>query len=412
MNMTRHIRTPLPHLILGLLALQLAGCSESESQPTDSAMPVQQVTVIELLPQDLPAQFEYVGRLEASREVEIRPRITGLIEQRLFEEGSHVEAGQPLFQLDSAPFVARKRVAEAALAEANARLIQAEREVKRLTPLVKALAVSQRDLDDARSTRELNRAGVAAARAELAQAQLDLDYTRVDAPIAGRIGRALQAEGSFVSPTSGPLANLARIDPLYVRFSIAENEQLAIDRQLAEGSLTLPPPDQRRVEVQLADGTIYPLTGPVDFSDYRTDPQTGAYDRRATLPNPDARLSPGQFVKVRIKGGVLPNALAVPQRAVQEDANGKFVYVVGQGEKGMTIAQSKPVEVGQWVDSPDSTEGERLWVIRSGLSAGDQVVIEGTARIFFPGMPIQPQPPVDKTAETSSSAKASSGGER
>ncbi|MCW8881512.1 MAG: efflux RND transporter periplasmic adaptor subunit, partial [Sedimenticola sp.] len=243
---------------------------------------------------------------------------------------------------------------------------------------------------------------------ELSQAQLDLDYTRVESPIAGHIGRALQVEGALVSSTTGPLARLAQIDPLYVRFSVAENQQLDIDRQLAAGNLRLPPLEQSQVEVQLADGSIYPLTGQVDFSDYRTDPQTGAYDRRATLPNPDARLTPGQFVRVRVKGGVLPNALAVPQRAVQEDANGKFVYVVGQGEKGMTIAQSRPVEVGQWVEKVNGSGSERLWVINSGLAEGDQVVIEGTARIFFPGMPIQPQPPDEKTTEPPSSTNASS----
>ena len=396
-------------LALGLLALQLVGCSKGESQPAEHGMSApQQVTVIKLQPQDLPATFEYVGRLEASREIEIRPRVTGLIEQRLFQEGSQIQAGQPLFQLDTAPFVARKQALEAALAEARARLTQAEREAKRLAPLVKTQSVSQRDLDDALSTRDLNRAAVAAAEAELRQAQLDLDYTRVESPIAGHIGRALQVEGALVSSTTGPLARLAQIDPLYVRFSVAENQQLDIDRQLAAGNLRLPPLEQSQVEVQLADGSIYPLTGQVDFSDYRTDPQTGAYDRRATLPNPDARLTPGQFVRVRVKGGVLPNALAVPQRAVQEDANGKFVYVVGQGEKGMTIAQSRPVEVGQWVEKVNGSGSERLWVINSGLAEGDQVVIEGTARIFFPGMPIQPQPPDEKTTEPTSSINASS----
>ncbi|MDF1529953.1 MAG: efflux RND transporter periplasmic adaptor subunit [Sedimenticola sp.] len=407
--MTSPIYTPLMTLALGLLALQLVGCSKGESQPAEHGMSApQQVTVIKLQPQDLPATFEYVGRLEASREIEIRPRVTGLIEQRLFQEGSQIQAGQPLFQLDTAPFVARKQALEAALAEARARLTQAEREAKRLAPLVKTQSVSQRDLDDALSTRDLNRAAVAAAEAELSQAQLDLDYTRVESPIAGHIGRALQVEGALVSSTTGPLARLAQIDPLYVRFSVAENQQLDIDRQLEAGNLRLPPLEQSQVEVQLADGSIYPLTGQVDFSDYRTDPQTGAYDRRATLPNPDARLTPGQFVRVRVKGGVLPNALAVPQRAVQEDANGKFVYVVGQGEKGMTIAQSRPVEVGQWVEKVNGSGSERLWVINSGLAEGDQVVIEGTARIFFPGMPIQPQPPDEKTTEPPSSTNASS----
>ncbi len=398
-------------LALGLLPLMLAGCGESESQPAANAMPAaQQVTVVALQPRDLPARFEYIGRLEASREVEIRPRVTGLIEKRLFEEGSQVQAGQPLFQLDRAPFVARKRAAQAALAEANARLIQAHREVKRLTPLVKSLSVSQRDLDDARSARDLYRAGVAAAEAELAQAQLDLDYTEVTAPISGRTGRALEVEGALISPTSGPLLKLAQIDPIYVRFSVAENQQLEIERQLAEGALKLPPPQQTQVEVQLADGSIYPLTGQVDFSDYRTDRQTGAYDRRATLPNPDGRLSPGQFVRVHIQGGIIPHALAVPQRAVQEDAKGKFVYVVGKGDKGVSIAQPRPIEVGPWVEPDQTGDTERLWVIRSGLNAGDQVVIEGTARIFFPGMPIQPEPLEAKAAaEPTTAAQAQPG---
>ncbi|MCW8883537.1 MAG: biotin/lipoyl-binding protein, partial [Sedimenticola sp.] len=160
--MTSPIYTPLMTLALGLLALQLVGCSKGESQPAEHGMSApQQVTVIKLQPQDLPATFEYVGRLEASREIEIRPRVTGLIEQRLFQEGSQIQAGQPLFQLDTAPFVARKQALEAALAEARARLTQAEREAKRLAPLVKTQSVSQRDLDDALSTRDLNRAAVA-----------------------------------------------------------------------------------------------------------------------------------------------------------------------------------------------------------------------------------------------------------
>ncbi|MGB5474039.1 MAG: efflux RND transporter periplasmic adaptor subunit [Gammaproteobacteria bacterium] len=381
-------------LASALLALQLAGCGKSESQPSEGggASPPQQVTVLELQPQDLPVQFEYVGRLEASREIEIRPQITGLIEQRLFEEGGRVDAGQSLFRIDAAPFAARKQAAEAALAEARTRLVQAERDVKRLAPLANKQTVSQRELDDAVSNRDLNRAAVAVADAELTQATLELGYTNVTAPISGHIGRALQVEGALVSPTSGALARLAQIDPLYVNFSIAENDRLTIDRQLADGSLVMSPPDQTRVEVRLADGTPYPLAGQVDFNDYRTDPQTGAFSVRATLPNPDAKLSPGQFVRVRIEGAILPGALAVPQRAVQEDASGKFVYVAGQGENGMTVAQPKPVEVGQWVEKSGTKGVERLWVIRSGLTRGDQVVTDGTARIFFPGMPIMPQP--------------------
>jgi len=374
------------------LCLSLAGCGQGETQATPHGMSApQQVTVEVVQPRDLPVQFDYVGRLEASREIEIRPRITGLIEQRLFEEGGEVEAGQILFRIDAAPFEARKQAAEAALAEADARLVQAVREARRLTPLAKKQAVSQRELDDALSNRDLARAAVAAAKAELTQAQLELDYTRVTAPIGGRIGRALEVEGALVSPTTGPLARLAQVDPLYVRFSVSENERLAIDRQLADGRLVMPPPDKTGVVVQLADGKSYGLTGKVDFNDYRTDPDTGAFAVRATLPNPEAALSPGQFVRVRVEGGVLPGALAVPQRAVQEDARGKFVYMVGKDENGASVALPKPVEVGRWVEHATKAGVERLWVIRSGVAGGDRVVIDGTARIFFPGMPIDPQ---------------------
>ena len=404
-NISHHF-TGVAILLLGWMSLLLTGCSQGESQPAAGGgqMPPQAVQVLELQPRDLPIRFEYVGRLEASREIEIRPRITGLIEERLFDEGGEVIAGQTLFRLDAAPFAARKRAAEAAVAEARARLAQTERDVKRLSPLARDQAVSQQSLDDALSARDLARAAVSVAEAELLQAQLELDYTNVTAPIAGRIGRALQVEGSLVSPTSGPLAYLAQIDPLYVRFSISENDKLSIERQLADGSLQMPPAEQRQISIRMADGTTYPISGQVDFTDYRSDPQTGAFATRATLPNPDAELRPGQFVRVTVEGGILPNALAVPQRAVQEDAKGKFVYVVGQGEQGASIALSKPVEVGQWVEQGTAENKERLWVIRSGLTAGDKVVIDGTARIFYPGMAIDPQPAGAGSAEPAAAA--------
>ncbi len=370
-----------------LLLLALSAC-DSGGSGNENAMAPAQVTAHALQAQDLPAQFEYVGRLEATREIEIRPRITGLIEQRLFEEGGRVEAGDTLFRIDAAPFEARRKAAAAALAEAQARVAQTEREQNRLTPLAEAQAISRRELDDAISANQLAQAAVAVAEAELASAQLDLDYTRVTAPISGRIGRALQVEGALVSPTSGALAMLAQVDPLYVRFAIPENERLLIDRQIAAGSLVMPATDQLQVTVKLGDGTPYPHSGRLDYSDYRADSRTGAYESRATLPNPDGQLSPGQFVRVQVKGGVYPAALAVPQRAVQEDAQGKFVYVTANNEQGMTIALARHIVPGSWVELAAENGNERLWIIREGLSAGDQVIVDGTARIFFSGMPV------------------------
>lgn len=402
-----------PSHIAGLLLLltgsTMFGCGESESQPADQAMPPQAVTVLELQPRDLPARFEYIGRLEASREIEIRPRITGLIEQRLFGEGGQVNAGDVLFRIDRAPFEARKEAAQAALSEAQARLTQTQREVARVTPLNKAKAISKREYDDALSNRDLARANVAAARAELTQAQLDLDYTKVDAPIAGRIGRALEVEGALVSPTSGALTRIAQTDPMYVQFSISEKDRLAIEQQQADGNLTMPAPDNTPITVQLSNGSSYARSGQLDFTDYRTDPQTGAFALRATLPNAENKLSPGQFVRVHVGGGVVPSALAVPQRAVQEDANGKFVYLATAGEGGGFVATPKPVEVGQWVEIEKDGKTERLWVIRSGVAAGDRVVIDGTARIHFPGMPIQPQTEAEVAAAAEQAKTAQNG---
>ena len=396
-----------PVFVACSIALLLTACGKGGSQSADAqAPPAQQVTVIELQPQDLPARFEYVGRLQASREIEIRPRITGIIEQRLFNEGSDVSAGQPLFRIDAAPFLARKQAAAAALSEANARLVQAEREAKRLLPLAETKTVSARDLDTARSNRDLARAAVAIARAELDETELELGYTEVKAPFAGRVGRALQVEGALVSPTSGPLVYLAKVDPLYAGFSIPENQQLEIDRQIADQQLVMPPPEQTSVTVKLADGTAYPVSGQLDFNDYRADARTGAFDARATLANPDGQLNPGQFVRVNIEGGVYPQALAIQQRAVLENASGKYVYVAGQDEHGTTIALQKQVEVGQWVEIPGDNGAQRLWIIRAGLAAGDKVVVEGTARIFYPGMPILPQPPSGQAAGPSPTAVA------
>ena len=396
-------KTALPVLVACSIALLLTACGKSGSSSADAQPPpAQQVTVIELQPQDLPARFEYVGRLQASREIEIRPRITGIIEQRLFNEGSDVSAGQPLFRIDAAPFLSRKKAAAAALSEANARLVQAEREARRLLPLAESKTVSARDLDTARSNRDLARAAVEIARAELDQTELELGYTEVKAPFAGRVGRALQVEGALVSPTSGPLVYLAKVDPLYAEFSIPENQQLEIDRQVADQQLVMPPPDQTRITVKLADGTAYPVSGQLDFNDYRADAQTGAFDARATISNPDGQLNPGQFVRVNIEGGIYPQALAVLQRAVLENASGKYVYVAGQDEHGTTVALQKQVEVGQWVEIPGDNGAQRLWIIRSGLAAGDKVVVEGTARIFYPGMPILPQPPSAQATGSSS----------
>ena len=382
-------------LVLLVTLLVVGGCERGQSQGAGGAgmPPPPEVTVAAVVPRNLPTAFDYVGRLEASREIEIRPRVSGLIEKRLFEEGGEVKAGETLFLIDPAPFAAQERALAAAVAEARARLTRAEREAVRLKPLAEARAISRKELDDALSDRDLARAGLQSAQARLAEATLNLGYAKVKAPIAGRVGRALQVEGALVSPTTGPLTTLAQVDPIYARFAVAENERLAIERQVEGGTLELPGQGEARVEITLADGSVYPEAGRLNFSDYRAGEQTGAFDARATIPNPQGVLRPGQFVRVKVRGGRRPDAIAVPQRAVQESAQGKFVYVVGRGPQGLPIAMSRPVEVGEWLQEPGPDGRPRgLWVIREGLRPGDRVIVEGTARIFFPGMPISPRP--------------------
>jgi membrane fusion protein (multidrug efflux system) len=340
-----------------------------------------------VVPQTLPIAFEYVGRLEASREVEVRPRVSAVIERRFFEEGAPVKSGALLYRLDAASFSAQVRAAQAELANRQALLAEAQLEFERNRRLAAQGFVSARALDATQTALAVAEAGVRAAEAALADARVNLGYTEIHAPLTGVMGRALQVEGALVSPTGPPLATLAQVAPIYARFSIGEEARLALEKQLAEGTLEQ---GRQRVGLLLADGTRIDSTGKINFSDYKANPQTGAYDMRAEFANADGALKPGQFVRVVVEGGRLPDAISVPQPAVQDGPTGKFVYVATPGEQGMTIALPRPVEVGAWTGSGEPGKSVGRWVIKSGLKPGDKVVVDGMARIFFPGMPVAP----------------------
>lgn len=354
-------------LVLALAVL--AGCARG-GDPSPFAAPMPDVTIVHMVRQQVAVPYEFTARVEGSREVEVRARVSGILLRRAYEEGRPVRQGQLLFEIDPAPYRAEVQAAEAQLAEAEARGAQAEREVARLEPLLAARAVSRKAFDDAVSESEQARAGVQRARAQLDRAQLDLAYTRVEAPISGLSSRAAHSEGSLVEPGDDALlTRISRVEPIWVRFSMPDVTLLALRRDVAAGRLVAASTEELEVELVLADGSLHPERGRVNFSDSRIDPTTGAVDLRAELPNAEGTLLPGQFVRVRLFGVSRPDAILVPQRAVLQGQQGKFVYVVDDAGR----AEMRPVEVGDWISDQ--------WVVESGLAEGERVVVDGTVKV-------------------------------
>ena len=370
---------------LAVLVFVITGCGEE--QPKGGGMPAfppAEVTTMTVRPTSYPVSFEYVGQAIGSKDAEVRARVTGIVEQRLYQEGAVVKAGQPLFQIDPKPYQAQLASADAEIARAQAEKARAEREVGRLRPLAERKAIGQKEADDAQSQAEFAAAAIKSAEAKATEARLNLAYTRVTAPITGITGRAQQSEGSIANANQTLLTTISQIDPIWIGFSVSENERLKLERSRAEGKLTLPNGAGYQVELKLADGSRFPRTGRINFTDTRINPQTGTSELRATVGNADGALKPGQFVRVVLKGAERPDAIAVPQIAVMEGPQGKFVYVAGKNEKGMDVATPRPVVAGDWT----SVEGSNLWIIDSGLKAGDVVIIDGVARLM-PGAPIK-----------------------
>jgi membrane fusion protein (multidrug efflux system) len=337
-------------------------------------MPPAQVSAVTVAVQSLPETFEYVGQTAGSREVEVRARVTGILQKRNFDEGGRVKQGQSLFTIDPAPFQAAANRAEADVAAAQARLEQARRNAARLKPLYAEQAVSQKEYDDAVSAERIGEADLKAAQARLAEARLSLEYTRVESPVSGYVSRALRSEGSLVSGPDVLLTTVVQVDPMWVNFGIPDTEQARLSKEAAEGKLKLP--KNFEVELRLADGSLYPRKGKLDFADVRISPATGTREARAEIPNPDGVLRPGQFVRVILRGATRPNAVTVPQRAVLQGPQGKFVSVID--ENG--AAQPRPVEAGQWAGDD--------WIISAGLKGGERVIVDGVMKIG-PGAPVQ-----------------------
>ncbi|HET6263757.1 MAG TPA: efflux RND transporter periplasmic adaptor subunit [Usitatibacter sp.] len=363
-----------------VLAVLLAACGGKEGQGGHGAgggMPPAVVAVQEAQAKNVPVEMEYPAQTAGSREAEVRARVGGILIKRNYEEGEQVRAGQSLFTLDAAPFEAAAARAEADVAAAEARASLARRNAARMKPLFEAKAASQKDYDDAVSGEDVTAADVKAARARLAEARLNLGYTRVESPVSGLSSRSLKSEGSLVTGPQDLLTTVSQIDPIYVNFGLSSSEQERLRADAAAGKLQLPKDNRFEVQVRFEDGRTYARPGKLAFTDVRVNPQTGTSDARAEVPNPAGEVRPGQFVRVILKGAVRPNAITVPQRAVMEGPQGKMVYLLSKEN----TAQPRPVTVGDWTGTD--------WIITSGLNPGDKVIVDGLAKIFFPGAPVQ-----------------------
>ncbi len=387
------IRRPFPRFAAAVLrlapvlaaALLVAGCGDGKPAGGGfHGFPPADVTVYTVEPRNIPVTFEYVGQAQGSKEVEVRARVGGILEKRLFKEGAPVKAGQTLFIIDPKPFEAQQASADADLARAQAQLAQARREAARLKPLAEKKAIGQKEYDDAASTADLAAAAVKASQAKLREAQLSLGYTRVVAPISGLSSRAPKSEGSLVAPGTDLLTTISQTNPMWVQFNISENEKLRIEQAVAEKKLDWPSNEAMDVSVKLADGTTLQRKGKINFADTRINTSTGTYETRAEFPNADNKLSPGQFVRVSLNGPLRRNAIAVPQTAVLDNSQGKFVYVAAKDKDGKDVALPKPIVLGDWV-----TGDSNLWIVESGLAPGDKVIVDGVAKIMMPGAPIK-----------------------
>lgn len=372
---------------LGLTALSAAaaaalmacgqGGANAQGGP-GGGMPPAQVGVVTVQPAGVTIAAELPGRLEAWRTAQVRARVTGVVRKRLFEEGSVVKAGQSLFQVDDAPYRAALDSALATQAKADAGLAQASATLERNRPLAEARAISQQDWVATQAAHKQALADVAAAKAAIAQARLNVDYAAVQAPIAGRIGRALVTEGALVSQAEATLlATIQQTDKLYVNITQSATEALRLKRSFEAGKLHTA--EGARAKVLLDDGSEYPLPAKLLFSDLSVDPTSGQVTLRAEVPNPRGDLLPGLYVRVRVDQGRTDGATLLPQQAVTRGAGGDTVLVVGPDHQ---VAQ-RPVQLG-------GTQGNQ-WIVLGGLKGGEQVVVDGFQKIR-PKAPVQPVP--------------------
>ena len=375
-NLNSHVRFFVAAIIITALTFQFCACGkEKKTSPPSSTT----VTVLEIVQKDVPVNFEFVALTQSSHQVNIQARVSGFLDKRLYTEGRVVKKGQILFQMDPKPFQAQLDHAKAALAKQQAVLETARLNLARTKPLAEQKALSQKDLDDATGQYESSAASVEQAKAQVETAKLNLSYTTITSPINGISGAAQQSEGTYISPQNSLLTTVAVLSPIWVNFSLSENEMQNFRTQVKKGLLQIPKASRFIVEVILVDGTIHPYTGHVTFADPSYNPETGTFSIRANVENPDGSLRPNQYVRARMKGAIRPNAVMIPQRSVQKDSKGHFVWVVGKDNK----VEMRPVTVGEW-------QGDD-WFISEGLRSGERIVVDGGLTLR-PGNPVTVKP--------------------
>lgn len=360
-------------IAIGVMGLALSACDSkapaaaAQNQPTE-------VGVVTLAAQDVPLQVDLPGRTSAFRKAEVRPQVSGIIQKRLFEEGAEIKAGTPLYQIDSATYEAALNSAKAELQRAQANADAAIARESRYKNLVKLKSISQQDYDDALATSGQAKAGVAAAKAAVVNAQINLKYTKVLAPIDGVIGKSNVTEGALVSAGQAEvLANIIQLNPIYVDVSQSVDEQLQLRRDMLKGHVSVN--DSAKVRLLLDDGSVYEHEGVLEFAEVGVNESTGTVTLRAQFTNPDRLLLPGMFVRTQLDEGVRTNALLAPQRGITRDRSGNATAMVINDEG---IVELRQLKTGRAV-------GDQ-WLILDGLAVGDQLIVEGLQKVK-PGAP-------------------------
>jgi membrane fusion protein (multidrug efflux system) len=365
-------------LLAGLAACDDQGGGQARAQEKTAERPPPTVSVVEVRPQPVPITVDLPGRTSAFQTAEVRPQVNGVIRERLFKEGEEVKAGQQLYQIDPAPYEADLASAKASLSRAQAAVTSAQATVNRYRPLARAQAVSQQELDNAVATLRQAQADVESGRAAIRTAEINLQYTKVNAPIGGRTSRSSVTAGALVTANqTTALVSITQLDPIYVDMTQPSSTLLRLRRDMADGRLQQAKPGEAEVKLTLEDGTQYGTTGRLQFSEVIVDPGTSSVTLRALFPNPDGALMPGLFVHGMIQAGVNQNGILVPQQGVTRNQRSQAVAMVVKPDG---VVEQRIVTTGQSI-------GDQ-WMITDGLQAGDRVVVEGVQRAA-PGVKVQ-----------------------
>ncbi len=351
-------------LLMASFVTYLLSCSRDE--PKAIAKPPTAVTSIIVEAKDAPVSFEYVAQTQSSHLVNIQARVSGFLEKRVYTEGDMVKTGQILFLMDKKPFQTQVDAAKAALARQEAALETARLNLDRVKPLARLNALSQKDLDDATGMFMTNSASVEQAKAQLETALLNLSYCTITSPLDGITSAALQQDGTYLSVQDSLLTTVSALDPIWVNFSLSENQFLNYRDEKEKGLLIVPKGEEFTVKVVQVNGRIFPHLGKITFTEPYFNPQTGTFLIRASVDNPQAVLRPNQYVRAIVEGALRPNAILIPQRAVQQSAKGHYVWVINKENE----VEFRPVHVGEWQDEN--------WFITDGLRSGEQIVVDGS----------------------------------